>query len=270
MQGAEFQISNGQIHQVLLGHGDRSLIVEDERERWLPWGRSPDEPGSWPLGGEVRWEDIYRPAWSCWRPKRVLIRPDRWLSDTGRWCDLRLGFAILAVVLTKAETYPVYVVSLGHGAPKLVPRMPNRQAQADARLADMSRALDVEQRMRTLDREARAVVSTLVQAPIPIEPALPFDWCSAVPQSEAFRHWVQAGERITDLILGLTVYRQSRYRFVIMSGLYGLEGGPFWTFHLPKRYGKDPGHAALALRDELNGRSRERSTNACLPVRPQR
>ncbi len=250
MRGAEFVGPGVQVHRVLLDSGRPALLVNPERRLWLPWGRSPGEPGNWPLGGEVRWEALYRPAWSCWRPERVLLRPSRWLSDTGRWCELRLGFAMLAVKLTKAEGSPVYVVTLGQGAPKLVPRMPSIWEQKDARLADMDQAVQEQQRMNVLDRETRASAPADC-APLIAPPASPFDWESALPNNEAFRHWVQNGERITGLILGTTVYRQDGHRFVVMSGLYGLEGGPFWTFPLPEKYGDDPGLAAAALRNEL-------------------
>ena len=141
-------------------------------------------------------------------------------------------------------------MTLGQGAPKLVPRMPSIWEQKDARLADMDQAVQEKQRMNALDRETRASAPADCAPPI-APPASPFDWESALPNNEAFRHWVQDGERITGLILGTTVYRQAGHRFVVMSGLYGLEGGPFWTFPLPMKYGEDPGLAAATFRNEL-------------------
>lgn len=127
MNGAEFQVDEQGTVQMLQDAPGASLLLDPNRRIWLPWGRRPLEPGDWPAGGEAAWSAIYRPTWQRWAPKRVLLRPVRWRASNGRWSDLRPGFAILALSLQKAPGTPLYVVVLDGGAPKLMPRIRERE-----------------------------------------------------------------------------------------------------------------------------------------------
>lgn len=131
MDGAEFLTRAGVV-QVLQAAAGAQLLLDPFRGTWLPWGRRPEEPGDWPAGGVATWSSIYRPAWQRWAPERVLLRPQRWRSSTGSWAGLRPGFAILALKLQKAPATPLYVVTLDGGAPKLMPRIAEWEANREA------------------------------------------------------------------------------------------------------------------------------------------
>lgn len=71
-----------------------------------------------------------------------------------------------------------------------------------------------------------------------------FPWEVGEPHDPRFKAWVQSGERLTDLVLGLTVYRREGQRFVILSS-----GGVHW---IPEsQYGDDPVLAAQRKAAEL-------------------
>lgn len=144
MNGAEFQVDEKGTVQVLQEAPGASLLLDPHRRTWLPWGRRPQESGDWPAGGEAAWSAIYRPTWQRWAPERVLLRPLRWKASNGRWSDLRPGFAVLALRLQRAPGTPLYVVVLDGGAPKLMPRIREREEAQTLQL----RAAEAEQEAR--------------------------------------------------------------------------------------------------------------------------
>jgi hypothetical protein len=137
MIGAEFLGLSGGPSRVIQEMPDARLLVDHNRGTWLPWGRRLSEPGGWPAGGLVPWTSIYRHSWQQWSPERILIRPSRWQSTDHHWVDLRPGFAILALTLRGAPGTPVYVVVLDGGAPKLMPRVAEWEADQTARRRDL-------------------------------------------------------------------------------------------------------------------------------------
>lgn len=161
MDGAEFLTRAGvvQVHQATPG---AQLLLDPLRGTWLPWGRRPEEPGDWPAGGVATWSTIYRPAWQRWAPERVLLRPQRWRSSPGSWAGLRPGFVILALKLQKAPTTPLYVVTLDGGAPKLMPRVAEWEADREAQ----ERAEEAQSRIafeKEMDRGRQATETFLLR-----------------------------------------------------------------------------------------------------------
>lgn len=156
---------------------------------WLPWGRRPEEPGDWPSGGVATWSAIYRPAWQRWAPERVLLRPQRWRSSTGSWAGLRPGFAILALRLQKARATPLYVVTLDGGAPKLMPRVAeweaNREAQERAEEARQKAAFEEESEW------GRMAVETFLLRIEPLVSEQGRDVVKAWDKARALRWWAE-------------------------------------------------------------------------------
>lgn len=186
MDGAEFLTRAGVV-QVLQAAAGAQLLLDPFRGTWLPWGRRPEDPGDWPAGGVATWSSIYRPAWQRWAPERVLLRPQRWRSSTGRWAGLRPGFAILALKLQKAPMTPLYVVTLDGGAPKLMPRVAeweaNREAQERAEEARQKAAFEEES-----DRGRMAVETFLLRIE-PLVSAQGRDVVKAWDKDGARRWW---------------------------------------------------------------------------------
>lgn len=92
-----------------------ALLVDPERDLWLPWGRRKEQPGDWPEGGWARRESLSKPFWQRWRPAEVVVHPVRWMEKdhgrSSRWFELSEGQGILCLRLDGAPGSPVYVVT---------------------------------------------------------------------------------------------------------------------------------------------------------------
>ncbi len=74
-----------------------------------------------------------------------------------------------------------------------------------------------------------------------------YPWEIADPHDERFMTWIRGGERLTDLVINLTVYRRDDQRFVVFN-----QAGCYW---LPDSYGEDPVLAAHQFAAELQARA---------------
>lgn len=101
--------------QVFFPNPRAALLVDAERDLWLPWGRRKGQPGDWPEGGWARSESLTRPYWRRWAPVEIVVRPARWMEKghdrTSHWFELREGQGILCLRLDKAPGTPLYVVT---------------------------------------------------------------------------------------------------------------------------------------------------------------
>ncbi len=93
-----------------------ALLVDVEKNRWLPWGRRKEEPGDWPEGGWAREESLNKPYWTKWDPEQLIIRMSQWMEKghhDGRsyWFDVPEGHAVLALRLRSVPSEPVYIVT---------------------------------------------------------------------------------------------------------------------------------------------------------------
>jgi len=101
--------------QVFFPHPKAALLVDPERDLWLPWGRRKEQPGAWPEGGWARQESLAKPFWQRWQPAEVVVRPSRWMEKDPRrrshWFDLEEGQGILCLRLDGVTGTPLYVVT---------------------------------------------------------------------------------------------------------------------------------------------------------------
>lgn len=92
-----------------------ALLVDPDRNLWLPWGRRKEQPGDWPEGGWAREESLSKPYWTRWDPEPIWVFPARWMEkDPARrshWFELAPGEGIRCVRLHRASGSPVYVVT---------------------------------------------------------------------------------------------------------------------------------------------------------------
>ena len=93
-----------------------ALLVDADRDLWLPWGRRKEQAGDWPEGGWAREESLAKPYWTRWAPEPLWIIPARWMEkDPTRrthWFDLAPGEGIRCIRLAGAAGSPLYVVTV--------------------------------------------------------------------------------------------------------------------------------------------------------------
>lgn len=104
-----------EVIRVLFPNPKAALLVDPDRNLWLPWGRRKEQPGDWPEGGWAREESLAKPFWTRWAPELLLIHPVRWLEkDADRRThafEVALAEGILCLRLTGAPGQPLYVVT---------------------------------------------------------------------------------------------------------------------------------------------------------------
>jgi hypothetical protein len=101
--------------QVLFPNPKAALLIDPDRNLWLPWGRRKEQPGDWPEGGWARAESLEKAYWTRWQPELVHIFPVRWMEKDplrkSHWFELAPGEGILCLRLTAAPGEPLYVVT---------------------------------------------------------------------------------------------------------------------------------------------------------------
>lgn len=104
-----------EVIRVLFPNPKAALLVDPERDLWLPWGRRKEQPGDWPEGGWARHESLGKSYWTRWDPQPVVVFPSRWMEkDPGRrthWFELGPGEGMLCLKLRDAPGTPLYVVT---------------------------------------------------------------------------------------------------------------------------------------------------------------
>lgn len=124
-----------EVIRVLFPNPKAALLVDPERDRWIPWGRRGEQPGDWPDGGWAREESLHKAYWTRWDPETFVLRAHRWMekdhAKRSHWCEVPGSEGILCLRLRAAPGEPAYMVtqaSYGEYAeihdrmPKLVPR----------------------------------------------------------------------------------------------------------------------------------------------------
>ena len=93
-----------------------ALLMDEDRDLWLPWGRRREQPGGHPEGGWAREESLSKPFWTRWQPQVVWTFPAQWMekdpSGRSHWFEVPHGQGIRCLRLDGAPGTPVYVITV--------------------------------------------------------------------------------------------------------------------------------------------------------------